>query len=122
MVNDQIGNPTFAEDLARAIVVIAERMISLPRDTSLRGIFHVAGPDSMSWCEFAAWIMRLASARGRPAAKIVPISSEEYQVAAPRPKNSRLDSTKVRDAFGVDLPPFPLSLSRCLEALFLAEA
>ena len=91
VVDDQLGNPTYAPDLAEAILVVAERMLDAPDDPRLRGVFHVAGPDSATWCDFAREIMRLSSVLGGPAARITPITTSEYPTAADRPRDSRLE-------------------------------
>ena len=69
VVDDQLGNPTYAPDLAEAILVVAERMLDTPDDPRLRGVFHVAGPDSATWCDFAREIMHalLGARRSRRA-------------------------------------------------------
>jgi len=117
VVDDQHGNPTYVPDLAEAVLVIAERMLEAPDDRSLRGIFHVAGPDSATWCDFAREILTLSPLLGGPAARIAPIASSEYPTAAERPRDSRLDTAKVRDAFGIELPRRALSLPKCLRQL-----
>jgi len=117
VVDDQFGNPTYAPDLAEAIFVIAGRMLDAPDDPTLRGVFHLAGPDSATWCDFAREIMLHSAEFGGPAARIAPIGSGEYPTAAERPRDSRLDSTKVRTAFGVELPPRAVSLPKCLRQI-----
>ena len=117
VVDDQLGNPTYAPDLAEAILVVAERMLDTPDDPRLRGVFHVAGPDSASWCDFAREIMMLSSALGGPAARITPIGTLDYPTVAERPRNSRLDSSKIRDTFDIALPRRAKSLPKCLRQL-----
>jgi dTDP-4-dehydrorhamnose reductase len=117
VVNDQLGNPTYVPDLAAAIVAIARRMLAAPGDAALRGIFHLAAPDTASWCEFASEIMATSRAQGGPAARIVAIGSADYKTAAERPRNSRLDCARARAAFGVALPPRRESLEKCVREL-----
>lgn len=117
VVDDQSGNPTYAPDLAAAIFVIAGRMLDAPEDPALRGVFHVAGPESATWCDFAREIMQHSSLLGGPAAEIAPIASSEYPTAAERPRDSRLDSAKARAAFGVELPRRAVSLPKCLRQI-----
>jgi dTDP-4-dehydrorhamnose reductase len=118
VVDDQFGNPTYAPDLAAAIYVIAGRMLDAPDDPALRGVFHLAGPDSATWCDFAREIMLVSAELGGPAAEITPIGSSAYPTAAERPRDSRLDSAKVRTAFGVELPRRAVSLRKCLREIF----
>jgi dTDP-4-dehydrorhamnose reductase len=117
VVADQHGNPTYVPDLAEAILVIAGRMLDAPDDGSLRGVFHVAAPESATWCDFAREIMAQSARQGGPAAKIIAISSADYPTRAERPRNSRLDTGKARAAFGVELPRRSLSLENCLRQL-----
>lgn len=117
VVDDQFGNPTYAADLAEAIFVVAGRMLAAPNDPTLRGVFHLAGPDSATWSDFAREIMLLSAGLGGPAAEITPIGSNEYPTAAERPRDSRLDSGKARVAFGVELPRRAVSLPKCLRQL-----
>jgi dTDP-4-dehydrorhamnose reductase len=122
VVDDQAGNPTYASDLAQAILVVAERMRDAPGDPRLRGVFHVAGPDSASWCDFAREILRLSKVLGGPFASVMPIASSDYKTAADRPRDSRLDSTKVRETFGIALPRRVVSLPKCMRAILRTQA
>jgi dTDP-4-dehydrorhamnose reductase len=122
VVDDQFGNPTYAPDLAEAILVVAGRMLDAPDDRRIRGVFHVAGPESATWCDFAREIMQISSGLGGPAARIAPIATSAYPTAAERPRDSRLDSGKVRDAFDIELPRRAVSLPKCLRQLLDAQA
>src|SRR5258708_4872535 len=90
--DDQFGNPPYAPDLAAAIYVIAGRMLDAPDDPALRGVFHLAGPDSATWCDFAREIMLVSAELGGPAAEITPIGSSEYPTPPERPRHSLIDS------------------------------
>ncbi|MDU2733627.1 MAG: dTDP-4-dehydrorhamnose reductase [Mixta calida] len=79
VVNDQRGCPTYAGDLAQA-------MIALAAEPEAAGIYHYCGDKAVSWYEFAQAIFSL---RGS-APQLVPISSQEYVTTAPRPGNSAL--------------------------------
>lgn len=122
VVDDQLGNPTYAPDLAQAILVVAERLRDAPDDTRLRGVFHVAGPDSATWCDFAREILRLSKVLGGPFAQVMPIATSDYKAAADRPRDSRLDSGKARDLYGIELPRRVISLPKCLRALLERRA
>jgi dTDP-4-dehydrorhamnose reductase len=117
VVDDQVGNPTYAPDLAEAILVVAARMRDAPDEPRLRGVFHLTAPDSATWFDFAREIMQLSADLGGPAARIVPIGTADYPTAAERPRNSRLDCGKIRDAFGIELPHRALSLAKCVRQL-----
>jgi dTDP-4-dehydrorhamnose reductase len=119
VVDDQLGNPTYAPDLADAIVVIARRLLAEPEDHSLRGTFHAVGPERVSWCDFAFTIMNTSSTFGGPRARVVPIASTEYPTVAERPKNTSLDPGMIRRIFGIDLPPRSVSVGRCFVRMML---
>lgn len=116
VVFDQLGNPTSALDIADALLVIAKRI----RDNSslaLRGVFHITGSGEATWADFAEAIFNEAYARGRRLTRVRRISSAEYPTPARRPANSRLDSEKLRLAYGVVLPDWRVSLAACCARL-----
>ena len=116
VVNDQWGCPTFAGDLAAALLTIAEK-IKAGRADDCWGTYHCCGATAVTWYEFAILIFALAGKKHPVKVKnIIPISSTQYPSAAPRPKYSVLDCRKACDAFGVRLPELSDSL-----AAFLAE-
>ncbi|HUQ38270.1 MAG TPA: dTDP-4-dehydrorhamnose reductase [Aestuariivirga sp.] len=98
VVDDQIGNPTSALDLAEAILSIASRV----KDGS-GGTFHVAGSGSISWFGLAKQVFETSRRVGGSAAEVVPISTSEYPTPAKRPANSRLDSSAFHACFGQSL-------------------
>jgi dTDP-4-dehydrorhamnose reductase len=117
VVADHHGCPTYAPDLAVAIVAIAHNLLKKPDDPKLRGLFHLAGSGETTWAEFASAIFDFVAANGRRKAVVRPIPSAEYPTAAHRPKNSRLDCSKLARLHGVQLPPWRASLKTCLERL-----
>jgi dTDP-4-dehydrorhamnose reductase len=106
VVNDQRGNPTFADDLADGILKIAGRL------TDQWGTYHLTGSGQATWFEFASAIFAK-----RPGPRLEPIATREYPTPARRPANSVLDSTKAKRTFAVELPPWNDGLSRMLDAL-----
>lgn len=102
VVEDQIGNPTYAPHLAETILAIA-RHIHGHADVPW-GIFHAAGSGSASWAEVAREVFAVSAGLGGPAARVVGIPTSGYPVAAKRPPNSRLDCSKLADVFGLRLP------------------
>jgi dTDP-4-dehydrorhamnose reductase len=98
VVDDQICCPTYVVELADALLHLVF--------TGQRGIFHVVNREALSWCEFAREIFRLTQLD----CAVVPISSETYGAAAPRPHYSELDTSKYQRTAG---PP----LSTCRDAL-----
>ncbi|WP_457093746.1 dTDP-4-dehydrorhamnose reductase [Microvirga sp. P5_D2] len=117
VVADQVGSPTSALDIADGILGVGRKLIENPQNRSLRGIFHMAGSGYASWAEFAAEIFASSARLGGPAAKVRPIETADYPTPAKRPANSRLDCTKLTDAYGIVLPPWQESLSACVQRL-----
>jgi dTDP-4-dehydrorhamnose reductase len=104
IVDDQVGAPTSAEDLAVATVEILQKW------HGERGVFHVTASGSVSWAGFAREIFLQAGL----SVNVVPISTSEYPTAAQRPRNSRLDCTKAAAQFGVTLPDWRDGLRQVL--------
>ena len=117
VVDDQWGAPTFAADLARAIVSIGEILLSSGHGPSLGGIYHAAGAGETTWCRFAEAIMKTSATKGGPSCRVRAIATSEYPVRAKRPANSRLDCSKLARTFGIRLPPWQGSLDACLDEL-----
>jgi len=120
VVNDQHGNPTYAPDLAAAIVAVARKMLAEPDNPALRGTFHAAGPEPATWFGLAREIMAASEALGGPfVSTLMPIGSADYPTPAERPRNSRLDTGRLEAAFGIRLPPRSVSLWKCVAQLLL---
>jgi len=100
VIGDQLGGPTYAGDIASALISIMDQL-NTGKDTS--GIYHFAGEPHVSWYEFACKIF--AKAKEREILDTLPmvrkITTEEYPTLAERPKNSRLDCSKIRSVFGI---------------------
>jgi dTDP-4-dehydrorhamnose reductase len=117
VVADQHGCPTYAPDIAAAIIRIAQNVLKDRSDPRLRGIFHLAGKGETTWAGFAAAIFDFLAAQDLRAPILTPIPSTDYPTPARRPANSRLDCSKLMRAHGIDLPPWRESLRICLERL-----
>jgi dTDP-4-dehydrorhamnose reductase len=117
VVNDQFGVPTYAASLAEATLSIVNTCESIGRFPS--GIYHLCNQGETSWYGFAVVIFEELKARGFPlqVKRIEPISTEDYSSTVKRPRNSRLDPSKVRIVFGVQLPEWRQDLKRCLDHL-----
>ena len=102
VVDDQVGSPTYAPDLARVLCELVQ--------TDKYGIYHVRNEGYLSWAEFAGMIMKKAGL----ACRIIPVSSSEYQTPARRPLNSRLSGTQLARAGIAPLPSVEDALDRCL--------
>ena len=86
VVDDQIGGPTCARDIAETCISIAEQLILDPRKS---GIYHYSGQPNVSWCQFANAIFEQMDCKTIAS----PIPTTEFPTPARRPLNSRLDST-----------------------------
>lgn len=113
VVNDQIGNPTSAPDLASAILGVAPRLRDQPG-----GLYHISGFGSTSWYEFAEFIFSESRKNGGPSPALEAIPSSEYKTPAQRPANSRLNCDAFAARFGITLRPWREAVSetitRCL--------
>lgn len=110
VVDDQIGSPTYAKDLAGAILNIIE----YKQWTS--GIFHYANGGSLSWFDFAIKIKELSNLE----CEILPIPSSQYITDAKRPLFSILETSKIKEVYNVKTIPYLDSLKQCL-SLFSHE-
>jgi len=121
VVDDQIGNPTSALDLADAVLAVAGRLLADP-SPALRGVFHTAGAGQASWADFAEAIFAEARAHGRAPVAVRRIATADYPTDARRPANSRLDTARFRAAFGLALPDWRKSTKECVARLLALGA
>lgn len=122
VVADQEGAPSYAPDLAAAILAVARNLAARPDEIALRGVFHITNRGETTWAGFAEAIFAGSAARGGPKAAVEPISTRDYPTPARRPAQSRLDCSKLAAAHGVVLPDWRDALSRCLDQLLPAQA
>lgn len=107
VVNDQIGSPTYAADLAQAIMTI------LVHENWQPGIYNFSNEGEISWFEFALAIQEI----GQFECNISGIPSSAYPTPAKRPQYSLLDKTKIKTTFDVIVPNYKDSLRKCMELL-----
>ena len=107
VIFDQIGTPTYANDLAQAIFAAINKGV-------VRGIYHFSDEGVCSWYDFTIAIHRLA---GIASCKVKPLHTADYPAKAPRPRYSVLDKTKIKDTFGIEIPHWEESLKRCINQL-----
>lgn len=112
IVYDQIGSPTYAEDLARAILTIIQQQIQ-HKNVFKRGIYHFANHGVCSWYDFAKEIVNYFNLP----CKVLPILSDDYPTPAKRPAYSVLHSQKFIETFEQEIPYWRDSLHRCLSTL-----
>lgn len=120
VVDDQIGSPTSAADLAQAIQVIL--LTQLRRGDCPAGIYHFVNSGVTSWCRFAREILAQASERGLGMARVTAIATADYPTPARRPANSRLSTDKIGRDYGVTPRPWQEALAEVVAELVpLAE-
>ena len=110
VVNDQIGGPTCARDIAKTCISIAEQLI---QDQSKSGIYHYSGQPNVSWCQVANAIFEQMDCKTIAS----PIPTSEYPTPASRPLNSRLDCETTQDTFGIARPFWQDGLEEILRKL-----
>ena len=107
VIADQIGTPTYARDLARIIMTAISKGIQ-------PGIYHFTNEGVASWYDFTKAIHRLA---GITTCHVSPLHTSEYPTAAQRPPYSVLDKTKIKQAYGIEIPYWEESLKECIDKL-----
>ena len=117
VVADQHGTPTYAPDIAEAIIIVAQRMLDAPDEADGRGIFHLVATGTTNWAEFATEIFRQSAIHGGPVAAVDAIGTADYSTPAPRPANSCLDSRLFERVFQHSLPIWQDGVARCLAAI-----
>jgi dTDP-4-dehydrorhamnose reductase len=118
VVDDQFGCPTYAPDIAHAIIAIAQNSIGLGWRAQYAGITHLAGPDIRTWYAFARDVIHESAARGGRSVPVDPISTSDYPTPAIRPANSGLSTGRLESVFDIRLRPLKSSLADCLDRLF----
>ena len=107
VVFDQIGTPTYAGDLAKAIMTAVEKGIK-------PGVYHFSNEGVTSWYDFTKAIHRIA---GITTCKVRPIHTSEYPTPAKRPHFSVLDKAKIKETYDMEIPYWEESLHKCIEKL-----
>ena len=106
VVFDQVGTPTYALDLAKAIAVVLERF-----DGSQTGVYHYSNEGVCSWYDFTKMISEY---NGTTGCDVQPCHSDEFPSPVKRPSYSVLDKTKIKEVFSVKVPYWTDSLKQCI--------
>lgn len=122
VVADQHGTPTAAEDLAFAILAIAERIRDRGWREDYQGIVHATNAGATTWFGFAEAIFAAAAHQGVPQPAITPIATADWPTPVRRPPDSRLDCSRLKRVFGITLPPWQDATRRIIGAMLTAEA
>lgn len=107
VVNDQIGSPTYAEDLATTILKIIASKKFVP------GIYNYSNEGRISWFEFASSIKELIGS----SCIVNPIRASQYPTPAKRPHYSLLDKTKIKNTYGIEIADWKSSLVKCIDQI-----
>ena len=107
VIFDQIGTPTYAHDLAVAIMTAVNKGV-------VPGIYHFSNEGVISWYDFTKAIHRLA---GITTCHVRPLHTAEYPTPAARPHYSVLDKTKIKTVYGIEIPYWEESLAACVKQL-----
>jgi dTDP-4-dehydrorhamnose reductase len=117
VVNDQVGNPTYAPDIASALLDVLTQIKSQAPNATTAGLYHLSGTGDASWFDFARQIFSTAKPYGVPSPKVTGIPTSQYPTPAKRPANSRLNCNKLHEQFGIKLPSWQDSTSECVKRL-----
>ena len=114
VVADQFGSPTYAGDIANAIIIIAKQLAD---GNQAYGLYHYSGFPYVSWHAFAKKIFKLALAQGvlKRSIQVNPITTPDYPTPAKRPANSRLNCHKIKQEFGIVQSDWQAALVRIEE-------
>lgn len=112
VVYDQVGSPTYAEDLARAIMQIISDLES-GKSQFVPGIFNYSNEGICSWYDLAMEVCRQIGCGGH----ILPVETSDYPLPAKRPPYSVLNKSKIKEVYGVDVPYWRDSLEKCIKDL-----
>lgn len=116
VVEDQLGCPTSALDIADAILAVADAWARDPAQGA-DAIYHLAGTGEANWAEFARAIFAASARHGGPSCTVTGIPSTAYPTRAVRPANSRLDTAKLAATFGYRAPAWQDSLETVVARL-----
>jgi dTDP-4-dehydrorhamnose reductase len=114
VVADQRGAPTYALDLADALIAIARRRRARPHAPELAGLFHATGGGAASWADFAEAIFAEAARLGRAPVAVRRITTADHPTPAARPANSLLSNEKLAAVYGLALPDWRASTRACV--------
>jgi dTDP-4-dehydrorhamnose reductase len=112
VVDDQVGSPTYAHDLAHSILTIISS-ISAGTHSWQPGIYHCSNEGSCSWFELALEIVK----GNRSRCEVVPVKTLEYPLPAPRPAYSTLNKEKIKSQYRIRIPEWQESLSVCMQKI-----
>jgi len=107
VIDDQVGSPTYAADLAQVIL----QVVTAPR--FVPGMYHYSNEGKITWYEFALAIRELIGS----SCPVSPITTDKYPTPAKRPHYSLLDKSKIKKTYGIEVPDWKKSLAICIGKL-----
>lgn len=114
VVYDQIGTPTYARDLAKAVLDILQKVEKGEVNRSLlHGVYNYSNEGVTSWYDFAKAIFEIKDIE----CNLIPIETKDYPTPAARPPYSVMGKNKIKEAFGLEIPYWRHSLQSCLDIL-----
>lgn len=124
VVADQTGTPTYARDLAKALLTITQRLYQVQNNNEINdkitneinkyyGLYHFSNEGTASWYDFAKAILEFTNSP----TPVNPLHTHEYPTPAMRPKFSVLDKTLIKQTFGIEIPHWRDSLRKCITEL-----
>ena len=117
VIDDQIGSPTYAHDIAGIILEIISSSCIKQYEQE---IFHICGSNQISWYDFACKILSASKSIGIPiTSEVVPISSKSFSQNAKRPKYSALSNSKLSERFNYQITPLEDAISSSIHAAYL---
>ncbi len=121
IVADQYGAPTSAALIADVTAHLIRQSIGKRQDSFSSGVYHLAAGGVTNWHEYACHVIKMARAAGKPIKvapdMIEPITTVAYPTPAKRPANSRLDTSKLRQTFGLNLPDWRTGIDHILQQI-----
>jgi dTDP-4-dehydrorhamnose reductase len=125
VIDDQFGAPTSAALLADLTAHLVRQYLREGGDAFPFGTYHLAAAGETSWYEYARFVLGAAQAAGRPLKagpdQVLRVTTAAYPAAARRPLNSRLDTSRFRQTYGLRLPPWQDGAGQVLQQLFRSE-
>jgi len=112
VVFDQVGSPTYAADLASAILTIIKLSEKDP-EKFVPGIYHYSNEGAISWFDFSKAIFEITNLK----CKVFPVLSDEFPKPAKRPNYSVLNKSKIKNTFGLQIPYWRDSLKICIDKM-----
>jgi len=126
IIDDQHGAPTSAELIADVTALILSRINQTADDENFAGIYHLVASGETSWYGYAQYVLEQAQTMGvelkTSAEEVQSITTNDYPLPARRPQNSRLNTSKLRRTFNINLPDWHYHVQRLVNELVTKEA